>query len=85
MGGGIRAVEHLRLVLGELKVASVRSSVALSFSDDFQDYTQFTPSAPRAPSVDAMLDELLAWGAALRPLREPAPQPLQEVEGASAR
>ena len=73
--GGVRAVEHLRLVMGELKVADVRSQVTLSLADDWQDYTDptsFTPSVGQEPSVTAMLDELLAWGAALRTLREPA-------------
>ena len=68
--GGIRAVEHLRLVMGELKVADVRSAVALSVFDDFQDHAQFTPSVPQEESLSAMLDELTAWGVALKTLRE---------------
>ena len=68
--GGIRAVEHLRLVMGELKVADVRHHVALSFAEDFRDYTEFTPSAGQQENVTAMLDELLAWGSALKALRE---------------
>lgn len=79
--GGTRATEHLRLIMGELKVADVRSGVALSFTDDFQDYTEFTPSPPREASVTAMLDELVAWGAALRTVREPAPAPVPATEG----
>ncbi len=57
--GDIRAVEHLYLVMGELKVADVRHHVALSFADDFPDYTKFTPSAGQRENVIAMLDELL--------------------------
>jgi len=68
--GGVRAVEHLRLVMGELKVADVRSAVALSVFDDFQDHTQFTPSVPQEKSLSAMLDEIMAWGVALKTLRE---------------
>ncbi len=68
--GGIRAVEHLRLVMGELKVASVRHHVALTFADDFRDYTEFVPSAGQGENVTAMLDEVLAWGGALKALRE---------------
>jgi NAD(P)H-dependent FMN reductase len=71
--GGVRATEHLRLVLGELKVADVRCSVALSLQDDFADYTDFTPRAEHEAAVATMLDELLAWGSALRGLREAAP------------
>ena len=68
--GGIRAVEQLRLVMGELKIADVRHHVALSFADDFRNYTEFTPSTGQQENVAAMLDELLAWGAALKALRE---------------
>lgn len=68
--GGVRAVEHLRLVMGELKVADVRSAVALSVFDDFQDHAQFTPSVPQEESLSAMLDEIMAWGVALKTLRE---------------
>lgn len=32
--GGIRAVEHLRLMLAELKVATVRTQVSLFLHDD---------------------------------------------------
>lgn len=71
--GGIRAVEHLRLVLGELKVADVRTNVALTFADDFEDYAAFTPRPSRAGDLTGMLDELIAWGTALRTLRHPAP------------
>ena len=72
-GDGIRAVEHLRLVMGELKVAPVRAQVALSLVDDFEDYRDpagaFTPREHQHDSVVAMLDDLVAWAGALRPLR----------------
>ncbi len=73
--GGIRAVEHLRLVMGELKVADVRSSVALSVFDDFQDQTQFTPNSRHERSATTMLAEVVAWGTALRTLRVPVTFP----------
>lgn len=68
--GGVRAVEHLRLILGELKVADVRSAVTLSVFDDFRDHTEFTPGPGHQENATAMLDELLAWGTALKALRE---------------
>ncbi|WP_141579618.1 NADPH-dependent FMN reductase [Actinomadura sp. WMMA1423] len=64
--GGTRAVGHLRQVLGDLVVTDVRSAVALTFADDFQDYTRFTPSEPQAGNVTAMLDELIACSDELR-------------------
>jgi NAD(P)H-dependent FMN reductase len=60
--GGVRAVEHLRLVMGELKVADVRSAVALSVFDDFEDDTRFRSGIFQEQSLSAMLDELVAWG-----------------------
>lgn len=70
--GGVRAVEHLRLIMGELKVADVRSQVTLSLEDDWQDYTDpttFMPGESQLDQVSAMLDDLTAWGAALKTLR----------------
>jgi NAD(P)H-dependent FMN reductase len=67
--GGTRAVEHLRLVMGELKVASVRAQVAISLMSDFQDYTIFKPRPHLEAAVNAMLDDLGAWGRALQTLR----------------
>lgn len=68
--GGTRAVEHLRLVMSELKVADVRTQVALSLFDDFEDMTELRPGAHHAPTLDRMLDELVAWGGALKQVRE---------------
>jgi NAD(P)H-dependent FMN reductase len=73
--GGTRAAEHLRLVLAELRVATVRSQVALSLRDDF------TAPAPEGPAPDphahgplgALLDDVLAWSRALEPLRAGVP------------
>jgi NAD(P)H-dependent FMN reductase len=67
--GGTRAVEHLRLVMGELKVADVRSQVALSLFHDFEQFTTFNPGKHHEGSVHAMLDDVVAWGQALRDVR----------------
>jgi NAD(P)H-dependent FMN reductase len=69
--GGARAVEQLRLVMAELRVADVRSQVALSIFTDFEHYTAFTPAPSREADVNRMIDEVVAWGAALKPLRAP--------------
>ena len=74
--GGVHAIEHLRLILGELKIADIRSPVTLLFGDDFQGYAEFTPRALQEQRVTAMLDELTAWASALQALRHsPAPAP----------
>ena len=67
--GGVRAVEHLRLVMAEVQVATVRNQVALSLFTDFENFTTFKPDPCQEKSVNAMLDQVLAWGDALRPLR----------------
>ncbi len=67
--GGTRAVEHLRLILGELQVADVRAQVALSLSTDFVNFSQFAPAPHHVPEVEKMLDQLVAWSNALAPLR----------------
>jgi NAD(P)H-dependent FMN reductase len=67
--GGVRAVEHLRVILAELHVATVRSQVALSLFTDFENYTVFKPDPRKEASVSTVLDELIAWGGALKPLR----------------
>jgi NAD(P)H-dependent FMN reductase len=67
--GGVRAVENLRLVMGEIMVADVRAQVALSLFTDFENYTTFKPAPHHDKSVHAMLDQVIAWGNALKPLR----------------
>ena len=67
--GGVRAVEHLRLVMAEVQVATVRNQVALSLISDFENYTKFKPAAHHEKSVNQMLDQLIAWSGALRTLR----------------
>jgi NAD(P)H-dependent FMN reductase len=71
--GGVRAVEHLRLVLAELQVATVRAQAALYLATDFENYRTFRPEPAREQAVLAMLDQLVAWGNALRSLRAATP------------
>ncbi len=67
--GGTRAVEQLRLIMGELQIADVRSQVALSLHTDFENYTTFAPGAHQEQTVEDMLDQVVAWSNALVPLR----------------
>lgn len=74
LNGGVRAVEHLRLTLAEVKVACVRSQVALSLFSDF-DLPEMTepgelrPGAHHDAVLRRMLDEVVDWAGALRVLR----------------
>ena len=71
--GGARAVEHLRLVMAEVQVATVRNQVALSLFTDFENYTTFKPAAHQEKAANQMLDQLTAWSGALRTLRMATP------------
>jgi NAD(P)H-dependent FMN reductase len=67
---GTRAVENLRLVMGELQVADVKAQVGISLFTDFENFTTFKPNPGQETSVNAMLDQVIAWGGALKALRE---------------
>jgi NAD(P)H-dependent FMN reductase len=69
--GGIRAVEQLRLVMGELKVAAVRAQVALSLFSDFDAGGKPNPAERHEETLDTMLDQLVTYSRALQPLRAP--------------
>jgi len=75
--GGVRAVEQLRLVMGEVQVADVRAQVMLSLVTDFENMTTFKPAAYHEKSVNAMLQQVVAWGGALKTLRTSAEPALQ--------
>ncbi|WP_280840245.1 NAD(P)H-dependent oxidoreductase [Micromonospora sp. A200] len=67
--GGARAVEHLRLIAGELQMADVRSQVALSLFTDFENFSTFKPNDFQRDALTAALDQVVAWSEALEPLR----------------
>jgi NAD(P)H-dependent FMN reductase len=67
--GGARAVEHLRLVAGELQMADVRAQVGLSLFHDFENFSVLKPGDHQVDVLGATLDQVLAWSNALAPLR----------------
>jgi len=67
--GGVRAVEHLRQVMAELQVADVRAHVFFSLLSDFENYTVFKPAPGREAVLNTEIDQLIAWGGALKALR----------------
>ncbi|MFI6758196.1 NADPH-dependent FMN reductase [Micromonospora sp. NPDC050417] len=68
--GGTRAVEHLRLIMAELQVATVRAQVALSLYNDFENYSVFKPAPMHDDTLTTVLDQVVAWGGALKTLRK---------------
>jgi NAD(P)H-dependent FMN reductase len=71
--GGTRAVEHLRLVAGELQMAAVRQQVALSLMTEFENLSAFKPGDYTLPALNTLLDQVVAWSTALAPLRTTPP------------
>ena len=67
--GASRAIEHLRGIMAEIKVADVRSTVSLSLYDDFENFSTFKPGPQHEASLMALLDQLIAWSGALKTLR----------------
>ena len=58
--------------LGYLKVADVQTHVGLSLYQDFVDLKEFKPDARHEDVLATMLDQVIAWSEALRPLRAAA-------------
>lgn len=71
--GGARAIENLRAIMAELQVADVRQQVSLSLFTDFEDFKVFKPNEEmHLPALNTMLDQLIAWSAALKRVRQEA-------------
>jgi NAD(P)H-dependent FMN reductase len=69
--GGGRAVEQLRLVMAEVQIATLRNQVLLSLFTEFENFSVFKPGPQLTTSINAMPDQLIAWGGALKTLRKP--------------
>jgi len=68
--GGARAVEHLRGILAELQVATVRAQVMFTLAHDFENYSVFKqPDASKVQALNTLLDQLVSWGTALKTVR----------------
>ncbi|RAG61603.1 NADPH-dependent FMN reductase, partial [Burkholderia multivorans] len=62
---GVRAAEHLRHILANYKVAVVRDQASFSIFTDVADGT-FAPTEVSAAPFASMVDDLVAWGGALK-------------------
>ncbi len=67
--GGARAAEHLRGILAELQVATVRSHVLLLLFDDFDNFSDFNPRDLHQDNIKAQLTQLLKWGTAFKSMK----------------
>jgi len=67
--GGARAAEHLRGVLSELQVASVRTHILLSLFDDFENFSSFKPREIHNDNLNMLFTQVANWAKALKTLR----------------
>lgn len=69
---GTRSIEHLRGILSELQVAHVQKTGLFSLFTDFENFSNFKPTAEGAASVQPMFEQLLAWTEAMNSVRAAA-------------
>ena len=50
----------------------MRQQVALSLLTEFENFSAFKPGDYNLAALDTLLDQVIAWSAALAPLRQPA-------------
>lgn len=67
--GGARAAEHLRGILSELQIASVRTHVLLSLFDDFEQFSTFKPRDIHDENLTMLFQQVDSWSKALSVLR----------------
>jgi hypothetical protein len=57
------------LISGELKMADVRTQVALSMFTELVNYSRLAPGDYHIQALNTLIDEVIAWSSALDPLR----------------
>ncbi len=66
---GLRVVEHLRDIAGELHLADVQATVNFSLITDFENYSVFQPKGHHGEALATMLDQLVPWSEAMCAVR----------------
>jgi NAD(P)H-dependent FMN reductase len=67
--GGSRAAIHLKVILNELQVATVRTQVLLSMFTEFEKWSTFKPQDIHTPNLKEMTSQLVKWSTALKTTR----------------
>lgn len=67
--GGVRAIEHWRTIVANLRMVAVRAQVSLSSFHD-RDGAELVPLERRPQELDLVLDQLVEMTGALAPLRK---------------
>lgn len=78
--GGARAVEHLRGIVANVKIATVHAQVMLSLFTDFANFSVFKPDPRHEQQMHTVFDQVIAWSGALRSLRAPAAEQAPRAE-----
>ncbi|WP_017539881.1 NADPH-dependent FMN reductase [Nocardiopsis halophila] len=81
--GGAHAVDHLRGVLSEVRVAHVQAQVSLGLYTDFEDLQYFKPAGHQEEALGALLDQLLPWARAMRSVRSARAEAAAGAQGAA--
>lgn len=68
--GGARAAEHLRGIFGEIQIAGVKGHPTLSLFTDFENFTTVKPADIHLPTVNLMLEQVIAWSGTLQAMRK---------------
>lgn len=67
--GGARAHENMRIILAELRVATVRTTTNFSIITDFENMSVFKPNDYNKTNAEGMFNDLLLWTKALNTIR----------------
>ena len=67
--GGARAIEHLRAICSELRIAHVRQQLSFSLFTDFQNFSDFSPAALHDDGAGVMFEQLETWSDAMKFIR----------------
>jgi len=68
--GGVRAVEHLRSIATTLQLVHVSRQLSFSLFSDFENLSVFKPAEHHDATATGLFDQLEAWTAAMRTLRD---------------
>lgn len=66
--GGARAHENMRIILAELRVPTVRTTVNFSLIADFENFSVFAPNDYHKVNAEGLFTDLLEWANIFAPV-----------------
>ena len=67
--GAARSIENLRMIAGQLAMATTQTNVNLSLMTDFEKMSIFKPADYHEGELKALLGQLINWSSALKTIR----------------